>query len=162
MKKIIINLFVLMSLLTGCSNTNEIIINGIKSKNRELNDIYLESDSFSKENNFITLIYYEDEKNSIYSNYFMIDDDIDLTISQKIIVEPCSLSNYDENNIKYNDLIINESDLNNYDVLILYTINNTILTSYPYILVVKSMYKMDIKANIVLQFPSYFENLINQ
>ena len=160
MKKIIIalTLFSTMIGLTSCSNNqkeDEVLINGNKSSIVELNNLYLKSDDNVKTNNFITLVY---QKDSICSNYFMVDSSIDLYSDIEVEVEACDLIKYDSDKIKTNDGYISEDSLEDNDVLILYTINNEILSTYPVKLVVESLYKLDVKANIKLDYSKYIAN----
>lgn len=160
MKKIIIalTLFAAMIGLTSCSNNqkeDKVLINGNESNIVELNNLYLESDDNVKNNNFITLVY---QKDSICSNYFMVDSCIDLYSDIEVEVEACDLIKYDSDKIKTNDGYISEDSLEDNDVLILYTINNEILSTYPVKLVVESLYKLDVKANIKLDYSKYIAN----
>lgn len=153
----ILGLLLLPFLLSSCNdnkkNANkETLINGNISEIVELNDLYNNSTEEEKERCFITLIY---EKDSIYSNYFIVDKDVDIMSYDEIEVDACSLIHYDKTNIISKNSIISEEDLIDGDVLILYTINDDISSLYPVQLSVDKLYKLEINSNIKLNYDKY-------
>lgn len=150
-----LSLLIFSIFLASCSKgANELTINGYKSNNLKLNEIYKTSNSEEKKNNFITLVYQQD---SIYSNFFIISNFVDSNSNDEIIVSPCILNNYEKNNIIDNNTTISESELSNGDILILYTINNETLSTYPVMYNVENMYKLDINISATLNYDNYLE-----